>query len=435
MSDVTFASPDLTTFCRLDDLGLVVTGQHVTERRAVLECRVVADGGVCCGCGAAGRARDSRTRRLAHVPFGGRPTTLCVRLRRYRCAACRRVWHQDLSAAAEPRARLSRGGLRWALEAIVCQHLSVARVAEALGVSWDTANSAVLAEGKRVLFDDPTRFDGVHVIGVDEHVWRHTRLGDKYVTVILDLTALRAGTGHARLLDMVPGQSKQAFATWLAARPQSWRDGVQVVAMDGFTGFKTAAAEQVPDAVAVLDPFHVVRWGGDALDETRRRVQQDTLGHRGRRGDPLYSARRTLLTGIDLLTDKQAQRLEDLFADDAHVQVQAAWGIYQKMITAYRDPDRARGRTTMATLIDGLAHGVPPALSEVAKLGHTLAYRAADILAYFTRPHTSNGPTEAINGRLEHLRGTALGFRNLTHYTARSLLEAGGFIPRLRPSY
>jgi transposase len=42
-------------------------------------------------------------------------------------------------------------------------------------------------------------------------------------------------------------------------------------------------------------------------------------------------------------------------------------------------------------------------------------------------------PTEAINGRLEHLRGSALGFRNLTNYIARSLLETGGFRPQLHP--
>jgi len=73
------------------------------------------------------------------------------------------------------RAKLSRRGLRWALEGLVVQHLTVARVAEDLGVSWHTANNAVLAEGHRVLIDDPTRFDGVTTIGVDEHVWRHTR--------------------------------------------------------------------------------------------------------------------------------------------------------------------------------------------------------------------------------------------------------------------
>ncbi len=69
--------------------------------------------------------------------------------------------------------------------------------------------------------------------------------------------------------------------------------------MDGFTGLKTAAAEELPDAVAVMDPFHVVRLAGDALDQCRRRVQQDTCGHRGRKGDPLYAARRTLHTGTD----------------------------------------------------------------------------------------------------------------------------------------
>ena len=103
------------------------------------------------------------------------------------------------------------------------------------------------------------------------------------------------------------------------------------------------------------------------------------------------------------------------------------------MIAAYREPDRARARTSMQQLINSISHGVPAALSEVTTLGRTLKKRAADVLAYFDRPGTSNGPTEAINGRLEHLRGSALGFRNLTNYIARSLLEAGGFRARLHP--
>ena len=433
MSDVTFGCPDLTTFCRLDELGLEVTGQRLEAGRAVLACRVVEPDQWCHRCGCQGIPRDTVTRRLAHEPLGWRPTTLVVSVRRYRCTGCGRVWRQDTSQAAQPRAKLSRRGLRWALEAIVVQHLTVARVAEGLGVSWNTANDAVLAEGKRVLIDDPARFDAVAVIGVDEHVWRHTRRGDKFVTVIIDLTGIRDGTGPARLLDMVEGRSKNAFKTWLAERPQSWRDGVEVVAMDGFTGFKTATTEELPDAVPVLDPFHVVRLAGDALDRCRRRVQQDTHGHRGFKNDPLYRVRRTLHTGTDLLTDKQTQRLNELFADDDHVEVEATWGIYQHMIAAYREPDRARGRVLMEDLIATVSSGVPTALTEIITLGRTLKRRAADILAYFDRPGTSNGPTEAINGRLEHLRGSALGFRNLTNYIARSLLETGGFRPRLHP--
>jgi transposase len=429
-----FAPPDLTVFCRLDELGLVVTGVRLEADRAVLACRVAAesDRDRWCGrCGGEGELRDTTIRRLAHEPFGWRPTTLAVRVRRYACVECKRVWRQDMTLSAQPRARLSRRALTWALHALVVGHLSVAQIARALGVSWNTANDAVLAEGRRVLICDPARFDGVRVLGVDEHVWRHTRKGDKYVTVIIDLTPVADRSGPARLLDMVEGRSKAVFAAWLAARPQAWRDAVEVVAMDGFTGFKTATADELPDAVTVMDPFHTVRLAGDALQECRRRVQQTLHGHRGRRHDPLYKARRSLLTGADLLTDRQRTRLDDLFAADGHAAVEVTWSVYQAMVAAYRHKDRAEGRRMMAKLIDSLAAGVPAGLVEVVKLGRTLTKRAADVLAYFDRPHTSNGPTEAINGRLEHLRGTALGFRNLTNYIARSILEAGGFRPQL----
>ena len=277
MSDATFARPDLTTFCRLDELGLEVTGQRLEPDRAVLACRVVEPDRVVPALRLRGRAaghRDpaagARAVRVATDDAAGHGPPLPV----HRVRACVAPGHQPGGRAAgeavAPRAAVGAGRASW------CQHLTVARVAEGLGVSWNTANDAVLAEGRRVLIDDPTRFDGVQVIGVDEHVWRHTRRGDKYVTVIIDLTPIRDGTGPARLLDMVEGRSKQAFKTWLADRPQAWRDGVEVVAMDGFTGFKTATTEELPDAVAVMDPFHVVRLAGDALDRCRRRVQQDT---------------------------------------------------------------------------------------------------------------------------------------------------------------
>ena len=245
MPHATFACPDLTRFCRLDGLGLQVTGQRLERTRAVLACRVVdADPADrwCGRCGCEGIARDTVVRELAHEPFGWRPTTLVVTVRRYRCSGCGRVWRQDTARAAEPKAKLSRAAVRWALEALALQHLTVARVAGALDVAWDTANDAVLAEGKRALINDPARFDGVTTIGVDEHCWRHTRKGDKFVTAIIDLTPIRLGTGPSRLLDMVEGHSKAVFSTWLTARPQAWRDRIEVVAMDGFTGFKTATS-------------------------------------------------------------------------------------------------------------------------------------------------------------------------------------------------
>lgn len=87
----------------------------------------------------------------------------------------------------------------------------------------------------------------------------------------------------------------------------------------------------------------------------------------------------------------------------------------------------------MTTVIKSLARGVPAALSELVTLGRTLNKRDADVLAFYDLPGTSNGPTEAINGRLEHLRGSALGFHNLTHCNTRSLLETGRSRPRIHP--
>jgi hypothetical protein len=186
--------------------------------------------------------RDTVIRQPAHEPPGWHPTTLAVTIRRYRCAGCPHVWRQDTTLAAGPRAKLPRRGLRWALE----------------------------AAGKWALTGDTTRSGGVTAVGAGEHVWRHTRPGGKYVTVITGLTGIRDGTGPARLPGMVQGRSKQAFKTWPSQRPKDWRDGTGVAAMDGFTGFKTATTEELPDAVTVMDPFHVARLAGDALDRCRR---------------------------------------------------------------------------------------------------------------------------------------------------------------------
>jgi len=437
LADVTFSCPDLDAFCRLDALGLTVVGQHLDGGQAVLACRVrdwLETDEWCRGCGCRGRPRDTVTRRLVHVPFGWRPTVLLVRLRRYACTGCGRVWRQELRAAALPRAKLSADAVLWALKSLVIDRLSVARIAAALGAAWHTVNDAVLTAGRELLIAEPHRLDGVAVLGVDEHCWRHPRAGqdlERYVTVVIDLTPVRDGTGPARLLDLVEGRSKAVFADWLAAQTPTFRDGLQVVAMDGFTGFKTATSEALPEAVAVMDPFHVVALAGQALERCRQRVQQETLGHRGRSGDPLYRVRRVLRTGADLLTDRQRARLNAVFADDAHVAVEVTHAVYQRIVAAYRDPDRASGKTSLSAVIASLRRGVPAALAELATLGRTLSRRAGDVLAYFDRPGTSNGPTEAINGRLEHLRGTALGFRNLTNYITRALLDTGGFRPRL----
>lgn len=140
---------------------------------------------------------------------------------------------------------------------------------------------------------------------------------------------------HARLLDLAPGRSGTAYAGWLGDRGETFRTNVKVAALDPFAGYKTAIDDKLEDAVAVLDAFHVVKLGTAAVDGVRRRVQQDTLGHRGRKGDPLHGIQTILRAGAENLTDKQQARLAAAIeADPAHDEVFVAWQCAQQLSAA-----------------------------------------------------------------------------------------------------
>lgn len=100
--------------------------------------------------------------------------------------------------------------------------------------------------------------------------------------------------------------------------------------------------------------------------------------------------------------------------------------IYQDVIDTYCHPNANTGRVLLQRVINKPA-SVPPVFKKPRRLGRTFQHRKDDMLAYFTHRNTSNGLTEAVNGRLEHLRGGALGLRNLANYMMRTLLGCGGF--------
>ena len=149
----------------------------------------------------------------------------------------------------------------------------------------------------------------------------------------------------AWLLDVVKGRSSQALRSWLNQRDQSFRDRIEVVSMDGFTGYASAAEEAVPKATRVMDPFHVVRLAGDKVTKCRQRLQIETTGRRGRREDPLYKNRKTMLTRDSLLTEEQKARLDDLWAFDEDYQpLHQAYLVYQRVIDAYEMKNRCQAK-------------------------------------------------------------------------------------------
>ena len=433
-----FSAPSLESAFRLDVDQVRITGQTVTiwkgRQTLVFEARLVEAGCWCWKCGCVGRSRGSRSRLLTHFPNGTRPVKLLVRLRCYTCVECGTYWSEQAPASlAPPGSKLTIAAIRWALVAVVLDGVSINAAARNLGAGWNTVNEAVLEAGYTHLINDPTRFDGVKTIGVDEHCWRHVGWrSDRFVTVIIDLTPRKHGR-PARLLDMIPGRSKQVLKAWLQAQNTKFRLNVKTVAMDGFTGYKTAVKEVLTSAVTVMDPFHVVQLAGDKITQCRQRLQQETTGCRGRKGDLLFQGRRLLLTRNRLLEGTAATKVDKILSDQRYADLTRIWSIYQAIITAYESPNKQKGRTKLAVLIDALNTDVTRGIPELRSLTRTLRRRREDILAYFTHPFSSNGPTEAINGRLEHLRGIALGFTNLENYIKRSLLHTGGFKHQLQP--
>ncbi|ERH26169.1 transposase [Actinomyces sp. oral taxon 172 str. F0311] len=240
--------------------------------------------------------------------------------------------------------------------------------------------------------DDPARFTGVRVLGVDEHVWHHQdrrRRGPRELTGIVDLTR---GEDHptARLLDLVPGRSGTVHENWLEERGEDFPSGIQIATLDPFQGYKNAIDDQLQDTTSVLDAFHIVKLAGDAPGEVRRRVQQDTLGHRGRKGDPLYQIRLLLRASRDRLTKRQQERLREAFtADEAHISVKAAYRCAQQVREVFHQDTPTQGQRPAARLIQRLPTCPIP---EIARLGRTLRKWKDAFLAYFDTDGASNAP-------------------------------------------
>ena len=198
---------------------------------------------------------------------------------------------------------------------------------------------------------------------------------------MVDLTRDKDGHVRARLLDLVPGRSGEAYTSWLRDRGDTFRKGIEIATLDPFHGYKNAIDDQLEDAVAVLDAFHIVKLGTAAVDEVRRRVQQDIHGHRGRKDDPLYRIRNILRAGEEHLTDRQRARLDTAWAaDERHVEVQVAWSCAQQVRSAYHQDSHAAGRAVAEKILDSFTSCPIP---EVARLGRTLKQWRTEFLGYF----------------------------------------------------
>lgn len=428
------------SYCERCDLLLGLEGLRViaVERddggglTVTVESQVQLTG--CPSCGVIAHAHGRRMVRLVDAPLAGRPVRVLWRKRRWVCpepSCATDSFTEQNEQIARRRGLLTARACAWALGQLRGEHASVAGLARQLGTTWRTVWTSIeplLAAAAA----DESRFDGVTILGVDEHVWHHVSTkpvqdggrGPKFLTGMVDLSRDDQGRTRARLLDLVPGRSGQTYTSWLRARGEGFRGRVEVATLDPFHGYKNAIDDQLQDAAAVLDAFHVVKLATGAVDEVRRRVQQQTHGHRGRSGDPLYRIRNILRAGAENLTDRQQARLHTAFtARDEHVEVEIAWLCAQQVRSVYHQDTLPAGRAIAQKILGTFASCPIP---EIARLGRTLQQWREAFLGYFDTDGASNGGTEAINGLIELHRRIARGFRNAANYRLRMLLIGGG---------
>jgi transposase len=300
-------------WCARADAIFDVPGMHVLDvevgdqQRLVLTIESGQLEAACPRCGVMAVGHGRRVRILHDVPCFGRVTLIRWLVRIWRCREpqCATGTFSEVHDLAPPRMALTIRAVRWATDSLSYDDTTVSALARHLGVDWHTCWDAVEVEAKARI-GDPSRLKNVKTLGVDEHIWRPSRIGfDRAVTIMVDLTRDQAGCLHARLLDAVVGRSGTVYRRWLDAQPDGFVDGVETAALDPFRGYANPIRDGLSDAVAVLDAFHVVRLGTQVVDEVRRRVQQDTMGHRGHKDDPLYKIRGLLRHGVEHLTERQ----------------------------------------------------------------------------------------------------------------------------------
>ncbi len=236
----------------------------------------------CPGCGTRGWVKQHRVVRLIDLPAFGRPVVLAWHKVRRTCpnSVCGQgSWTTSDSRIAAARCSVTHRAGRWLTEQVGRFRRAVSVVASELGCDWHTVNDTVIAYG-RLLVEDPDRIGAVTALGMDETLFN--RAGayrtQRWATTFADVTG-------RRLIDITEGKDAASVIGWLEQRPQSWLDAIEVGTLDMASSYRSIYHQILPQAVLVVDPFHLVKHANLCLDRVRCAVQNQTLGHRGHKHD------------------------------------------------------------------------------------------------------------------------------------------------------
>jgi transposase len=408
----------LDAFVGLKDVRVLTYERHGPDVDLVVE--QVLGQVACPSCGGATRVKDRPLVRYIDLPVYATPMRLVWKKHRMCCVrpgcATKSFVVQDHRLAAK-NCLLTTRAAKWATRQVGGGR-TVAEVAAELSCDWHTVNDAVTTYGRALLDADRRRLSQTSAIGLDETsfvrsgVHRHTN----YATTVADVA-------NHQIIDILPTRKYTDVARWLKDRPEPWKERITYGALDMSATYAAVYSFVLPKAHQVVDPFHAVQLANRALDGVRRRVQHEQTGHRGRRHDPLYRARRALLIGEERLDHEAAQRLASLLAlGDPTAEVAVAYRVKERLREFYAATDPISARAILEDLVEHCLRGsMPP---EIQKLGRTIR-TWFDKLCNFHLARVSNGPTESMNNLIKRIKRIGFGFRNFENYRIRALLYAG----------
>jgi len=397
----------------IDDDGAAAVAVHV---------ELMVESPPCPGCGRRAWVKDRPMVELVDLPCFGRPARLVWHKHRWRCPDDRCAvmsWTGEDARIAPARGAMTDRAGRWSCAQVGRLGRTVAEVARELGCDWHTVNDAVIAYGTP-LVEDHDRIGAVSALGLDETLFcrRGRWRTQQWCTSIVDVSP-----GHTQLLDVVAGRSATGPSRWLEGRPKAWCEAIRFGVLDLSGPYRKTFDDTLPDVTQVADPFHLIRLANTKLDECRRRVQNETVGHRGRKDDALYRARRLLTKAHERLDERGEQKLVGLLeAGDPRGEVRTAWHAKEVVRSIYEIADPQLADEFVGQLGADLQDASCPV--EVRSLGRTILRWRNQIVAWH-QALVSNGPTEAVNNLIKRIKRIGFGFRRFSHYRIRVLLYAG----------
>jgi len=373
----------------------------------------------CSGCGTRAVGHGRARTLVRDLPISGRATVLCWAKRRWRCFEpdCGINTWSESTPEIRSRASMTERARRRLADMVNIDGDSIAAAAAHFGLGWHTANQAV-ADYTDPHIDDPARLEGVEAIGVDEKRFLNATptARTRFTTQIVDLD-------RGLILDVIEGRSRDVLGRWLGQRGEDWCERIRLATLDPSAGYRRALGDHLPAATLVVDHFHCVRLANQAIDDVRRRVQNETLGHRGRKTDPLYRVRRILLTADERLTEERFAWMASLLAvGDPDGEVSAAWIGKELLRGVFSAVDEAHARRRM---IGFYAYCADADVPELSRLARTISRWSELIFAYHRTGGASNGRVENAHMLIERTRRTAHGFRNIDNYRRRLIGRHG----------